>query len=67
MQEEGGLDVLKVVENELVLGHAESPIENVGRRLRHQVFLLVLRIRHIDGDQFVMWRFQIGFEGEDRA
>ena len=67
MKKERCFDVLQVVEDELVLGHAKGPVEDVGGRLGHQVFLLVIRIRHVDRDQLVVGREKIRFEREHRT
>ena len=67
MKEECGFDILQITKDELVLGHAESPIENVGGGLGNQVFLLVSRIREIDCNQFVVRSQKIRLESEYRA
>ena len=67
MKEEGGFDILQITEDELVLGHAESPIENVGGGLGHQVFLFVSRIREIDRNQFVVRSQEIRLKSKYRA
>lgn len=64
MQKECGFDILQIVEYEFVFRDAESPVEDVGFRLGHQILLLVSRIGKVNCDQLVAGSFEIRFEGE---